>query len=297
MRDQKIGILCIQESHLCPEHMTQIDNLYARRLKVMNSSDPDHPGSSAGIAFVLNKEIMNTENATLQVIIPGRAAILSINWHNDKKLKILNVYTLNNLNKHKTFWDKIKTEWQCLNLESPDLMLRDFNLTEDLIDRAPARLDREAAIDALRDLRINLKVQDRWRDYPHRRMFTFTSAHQTLSRLDRIYTSENHADSLIEWDSQISPIPTDHNMVAVHFAPPGLPHIGKGRWSWPPGLISENNLIKQINEIGIETQNKIKNIMQHTEEINPQNTWTTFKNHINKVAKEVAKTRLCKINQ
>jgi len=298
MRDQKIGILCIQESHLCPEHMTQIDNLYAQRLKVMNSSNPDCPGSSAGIAFVLNKEITNTENATLQVIIPGRAAILSINWHNNKKLKILNIYAPNNLNEHKTFWDKIRTEWQHLNLESPDLMLGDFNLTEDPIDRAPARLDHEAAIDALRDLRINLKVQDRWRlDHPHSRMFTFTSTHQTLSRLDRIYTSEKHADSLVEWDSQISQIPTDHKMVSMRFAPPGLPHIGKGRWSWPPGLLSDNNLIKRINEIGIETQKKIKNIMQRTEETNPQNSWTTFKNQINEVAKEVAKTHLCKINQ
>jgi len=237
----------------------------------MNSSNPDHPGSSAEIAFVLNKEITNTKNATLQVIIPGWAAILSINWHNDKKLKILNIYAPNNLNKYKTFWDKIRTEWQRLNLESPDLMLRDFNLTENPIDHAPARLDHEAAIDALRDLRINLKVQDRWRlDHPHRRMFTFTSTHQTLSRLDRIYTSEKHADSLVEWDSQISQIPTDHNMVSMHFTPPRLPYFGKGRWSWPPGLISDNNLIKWISEIGIETQNEIKNIMQCTEEINPK---------------------------
>jgi hypothetical protein len=177
-------------------------------------------------------------------------------------------------------------------------MLRDFNLTEDPIDRAPARLDHEAAIDALRDLRINLKVQDRWRlDHPHSRMFTFTSAHQTLSRLDRIYTSEKHTDSLVEWDSQISQIPTDHKMVSVCFTPPGLPHIGKGRWSWPPGLLSDNNLIKRINEIGIETQNEIKNITQRTEETNPQNSWTTFKNQINEVAKEVAITHLCKINQ
>lgn len=85
MRDQKIGILCIQETHLCPEHITQIDNLYARRLRVMNSSDPDRPGSSAGIAFVLNKEITNAENATMQVIIPGRAAVLSINCTKTKE--------------------------------------------------------------------------------------------------------------------------------------------------------------------------------------------------------------------
>jgi hypothetical protein len=169
MSDQKIGILCIQESHLCPEHMTQIDNLYTQRLKVMNSSDPDRPSSSARIAFVLNKEIMNTKNTTLPVIIPGQAAILSINWHNNKKLKILNIYAPNNLSKHKTFWDKIRTEWQRLNLEIPDLMLGDFNLTEDPIDHAPEILDHEAAIVALRDLRINLKVQDRWRlDHPQK---------------------------------------------------------------------------------------------------------------------------------
>jgi hypothetical protein len=147
MRDQKIGILCIQETHLCQEHMMQIDNLYARRLRVMNSSDPDRPGSSAGIAFILNRKIMNAENATMQVIIPGWAAMLSINWHQDKRINVLNIYAPNNLSDHKAFWDKIRTEWQHLNLATPDLMLRDFNLTEDPIDRAPARPDHEGAID------------------------------------------------------------------------------------------------------------------------------------------------------
>jgi len=65
MRDQKIGILCAQETHLCPEHQTQIDMLYKRRIAVLNSSDPTRPGNSAGIAFILNKEIINTDSAKL----------------------------------------------------------------------------------------------------------------------------------------------------------------------------------------------------------------------------------------
>lgn len=152
----------------------------------MNSSDPDCPGSSAGIAFILNRDIMNAENATMQVIIPGRAAMLSINWHQDKRINVLNIYASNNLSDHKAFWDKIRTEWQCLNLATPDLMLGDFNLMEDPIDCAPARPDYEGAIDALRDLRNTLNIQDRWRlDHPHRRLYTFSSsAHQTLLRLD-----------------------------------------------------------------------------------------------------------------
>ncbi|KAG1858688.1 Endonuclease/exonuclease/phosphatase, partial [Suillus tomentosus] len=298
MRDQKIGILCIQETHLCPEHMTQIDNLYARRLRVMNSSDPDRPGCSAGIAFVLNREITNTENATMQVIIPGRAAVLSINWHQDKRINILNIYAPNNLSDHKAFWDKIRTEWQRLNLATPDLMLGDFNLTEDPIDRAPARPDHEGAIDALRDLRNTLNVQDRWRlDHPHRRLFTFSSAQQTLSRLDRIYASTRHAESLIDWDAQISQIPTDHHMVSVRFAPPGVPHIGKGRWSWPLSLMTDENLLKRVSEMGITAQNEMEDIVIRSEETNPQKTWTTFKQNISDVAKDVAKTHLCKINQ
>lgn len=110
MRNQKIGILCVQETHLTTDHQSQLDSLFSRRLLVLNSSDPTRPGNSAGIAFVLNKELTNASSATMEVLIPGRAAILSINWHNNETIKILNVYTPNNANEHHTFWEKIKTE-------------------------------------------------------------------------------------------------------------------------------------------------------------------------------------------
>jgi hypothetical protein len=112
---------------------------------------------------------------------------------------------------------------------SIDFMMGDFNLTEDPIDHAPMRLDNENAIDALRDLRNSLSLQDTWRiENPHRRLFTFSSNHQTLSHLDRIYMSDRHTESLIEWNSLVSQIPTDHQMISIRFVPPNLPHIGKG---------------------------------------------------------------------
>ncbi|KAG0692954.1 hypothetical protein DFH29DRAFT_816898 [Suillus ampliporus] len=116
MRDQRIGVLCVQETHLCPEHQSQIDSLYACRLLVLNSSDPSRPGSSAGVAFILNKEVTNTSSARLHIIIPGRAIILSISWHDNKIINILNVYAPNDLNGHRDFWNTIQTElgnsWQ-----------------------------------------------------------------------------------------------------------------------------------------------------------------------------------------
>ncbi|KAG1747278.1 Endonuclease/exonuclease/phosphatase [Suillus occidentalis] len=263
MREQRIGILCVQETHLCPEHLSQIDNF-----------DPIRPGSSAGIAFILNKEIINTDSAKIQVLIPGRAALLTINWHNNNIIKILNIYAPNNLHDHKNFWEKIKTEWHRLSLGAPDFMVGDFNLTEDPIDRAPARLDNEAAIEALRDLRTMLQVQDMWRvEHPHRQMFTFSSNHQTLSRLDRIYASERHATSLIDWDSHIC------------------------RWAWPQGLISNTDLINKVIKLGINVQTNIENHTPCSDEANPQTLWCTFKNDLNKLARDTAKHHLHRINQ
>ncbi|KAG0707130.1 Endonuclease/exonuclease/phosphatase [Suillus ampliporus] len=288
MRDQKIGVLCVQETHLCPEHQTQIDSLYARRLLVLNLSDPSRPGSSAGVAFILNKEITNTASARLHIITPGQAIILSINWHDNKTINILNV----------NFWNTVQSELHRRGLESIDFLMGDFNLTEDPIDRAPARLDNESTIDALRDLRSSLNLQDTWRiENPHQRLFTFSSNHQSLSRLDRIYTSDRHTESLLEWSSLISQIPTDHQMVSIRFAPSDLPHIGKGRWSWPPSLISDTSLINRIIETGIKTQLTIENGTPRTEESNPQTIWQDFKTNINKIAKDTAKTHLHKIHQ
>ncbi|KAG2752631.1 DNase I-like protein, partial [Suillus brevipes Sb2] len=281
MRDQKLGILCVQETHLCPDHQLQIENIYSRRLTVLNSSDPERPGSSAGIAFVLNKEVIDTSNAQIKVLVPGRAAVLSVKWHNNKTITILNIYAPNNANEHKTFWESIKENWANTNINTLDFMMGDFNLTEDPIDRAPARRDNEDAIEALRDLRYTLKMQDPWRiTYPNRRCFTFSSNHQTLSRLDRIYSSDDHTNSLLDWDSticQVPSIPTDHQMVSVRFAPPDVPHIGKGRWTWPAGLISDDDLVKRIIELGIKTQHTLEAQLNRSEESNPQTIWLSFK--------------------
>jgi hypothetical protein len=267
-------------------------------MKVLSTSDPVRPGNSAGIAFVLNKEITNTADATMRTLIPGRAAVLSLKWHNNETINILNIYAPNNASEHKNFWETIQTKWSDQHAGTIDFMMGDFNITEEPIDRAPTRYDNETAIEALRDLRSALNIHDLWRiENPHQRMFTFNSNRNTLSRLDRIYTSERHSESMLNWDSQISPIPTDHHIVSVRFAPPGLPHIGKGRWSWPIGIMTDETLIKRIIKLGIEHQERIEGINERNDTSNPQQTWSELKQKITCAAKEVMKTHLGKINQ
>jgi hypothetical protein len=55
-REEKIGILCVQETHLTNKHERQIKTLFSRRLLVLNSSDNNCPGNLVRVAFVINKE-------------------------------------------------------------------------------------------------------------------------------------------------------------------------------------------------------------------------------------------------
>jgi exonuclease III len=106
MRERKIGILCLQETHLDNTCEAQIEALYSRRLKVVNSRDPTHPGTSVGVAFLINRELTNTGNIETLEIIPGRALVLKIRWHNNETLTILNMYTPNDITQHPEFWEK-----------------------------------------------------------------------------------------------------------------------------------------------------------------------------------------------
>lgn len=77
IRDNGVGILAVQESHLSQAHVDDIHRLFGRRLRVLTSSDPTDPTRARGIAFVLNKDRTNINEVSMQELIPGRAALLT----------------------------------------------------------------------------------------------------------------------------------------------------------------------------------------------------------------------------
>ncbi|KZT18892.1 hypothetical protein NEOLEDRAFT_1079062, partial [Neolentinus lepideus HHB14362 ss-1] len=137
MRDQRIGILAVQETHLNNEYIDNINELYSKRIHVLNSADPDRPTASAGVAFIVNREIANINDLIFTEIVPGRAALLSTKWHKSQRFSILNIYAPNDHTQHPHFWAKIVAFWDTNHLPKPDFMLGDFNLVEDPIDRSP----------------------------------------------------------------------------------------------------------------------------------------------------------------
>jgi exonuclease III len=149
---ERAAILAIQESHLDQDITKQLGTNFEKNLKILNSAHPDNPQASAGVGFVINKQLIEPDKIEMHKLILGRAAMLKIKWLKMCITTILNVYAPNDRSKHASFWAKILTERQARHLPILDFTLGDFNVTEDAIDCMLPKLDNEATIDALREV-------------------------------------------------------------------------------------------------------------------------------------------------
>ena len=300
---EKAAILAIQESHLDQDMTEQLGRNFEKNLKILNSAHPDNPRATAGVGFVINKQLIDPDEIEMHELIPGRAAILKIKWLKTCATTILNVYAPNERSEHASFWAKVLTERRAKHLPIPDFTLGDFNVTEEAIDRMPPKLDDESAIAALREVRHDWDIRDTWRGTnPTENAFMYSA--QTRSgpiqaRLDRIYTSKKAEPFTFDWKIKESAIPTDHAMVSVRYAPKEAPQIGKGRWTMPLSLLNNEQLIGKIAEHGIALQAKItRDRIERTDRLtaNTQTHWETYKGSIHKLAKEAAKECFHKIS-
>ncbi|KAJ7330287.1 hypothetical protein DFH08DRAFT_708890, partial [Mycena albidolilacea] len=94
MRDRKIGILAVQETHLSPKDVDDIHKIFSKRLQIYPTIDPASP-QAKGVAIVVNKEVSNITGIKSKELIPGRALRLTIPWHAEKKLTVIAAYAPN----------------------------------------------------------------------------------------------------------------------------------------------------------------------------------------------------------
>ena len=221
-------------------------------MEIIFSADPTSPRSMAGVAFVINKRRIAPKEWSVHELIPRRALLLRIKWHESESTSILNIYAPTHKPSHKPFWDQICSRHRAKRLQLPDFMLGDFNVTEDPIDRAPNHPDDQAAVEALREIRTIWDLQDAWQHLnPGTCAYTYRASangQQIQSRIDRIYIAKRLIPHTFDWAIKQSPIPTDHWMVKVKYAPKDAPYIGKGRWTWPLHLLGNDNLLDVVSE-------------------------------------------------
>ncbi|KAI0038394.1 DNase I-like protein [Auriscalpium vulgare] len=292
MKLKRINVLGLQETHLTPTHLASVQALYSRLL-IFNSPDPDNAGASAGIAFAVNKAITRTDQIRFVELVPGRAALLTINWRENESTSVLNVYAPNSPSEHPAFWRAVSDALKANNIHTIDFMVGDYNLVEDEIDRTPTRPDRPSAVEALRDFRAAYSLQDTWRhDHLNHRMFTYRTVRGTSiiqSRLDRIYTSESKSRYVYEWDQVIGCVPSDHDMISVRYAPANATATGPGRWTMPLHLLTNPAFLSEIKTRGRELEATLADVADtRTPTHNAQTLWADFKSDLRTAAKKHA---------
>lgn len=115
-----------------------------------------------GIAFIINKCFIKIDSLDIEDVIPGRVAILHMDWKSGWKLAILNMYTPNPPQENRQFWRDIQVRIEARRSRRLEIMLGDFNLVETSMDRLPTHADRKESVEHLQGLLSSLSVTDGW---------------------------------------------------------------------------------------------------------------------------------------
>ncbi|KZV84465.1 DNase I-like protein [Exidia glandulosa HHB12029] len=230
----KIGVMAIQETHLTPSHMREIEQFH-KELHVINSVHPDNPSGAGGVALAFNKFLTNTKGIQSHELIPGRALLATFNWHKDDELTVLAIYAPNDARESREMWTTIanKIRRSGGSIPKPDVILGDMNFVEDNVDRFPMALHSIDAPDSFDDLKRLCNVTDGWRaTYPSSVEYSWRDASRSsMSRIDRIYVTEPLLDSSRNWKIKTSDLNRDdHSRVSVELVNLDMPEIGPGRW-------------------------------------------------------------------
>ena len=106
-------------------------------MRIINSADPQNPTAGKGVAIVLNKHLIKWNVIATRMIIPGRAILLTLPLKNDLTVNILAIYAPNTPQENASFWASLTSTWEEANPPIPDIMLGDFNIVEEALDRSP----------------------------------------------------------------------------------------------------------------------------------------------------------------
>ena len=102
--------MAIQETHLDDDLIHSIGQCFGKRLDTINSQIPTNPQTLAGIAFVINKNLIEPKELEKKELIEGHALVIKFKWHENDEIVLINIYAPNNRTRHPKFWEKIDIE-------------------------------------------------------------------------------------------------------------------------------------------------------------------------------------------
>lgn len=302
MKTDRIALLAVQETHyLTQDCVDALNATHGFRMHISHDGDPDRPNSK-GIAIILNKYTTRWREAKTRSIIPGRAMYMTLPWHGNSALTVLAVYAPNTPSKNESFWRALQSRWEDDNLPPPDIVLGDFNVVEEAIDRKPAHIDEDAQTEALDSLKESLGVSDAWRaENPYTSTYTWEQSPNSgpKSRIDRIYMSPDLAKHTVKWNTDYTEIPTDHKMVSVKIYNSAAPFIGRGRWYIPLHLLHDKDITTLIRSTGTDTLKEMSECAE-THPDDPtyaQHVYKRWKQNTVKSIRNMARSKIPRLNK
>ncbi|KAF8317002.1 Endonuclease/exonuclease/phosphatase [Cantharellus anzutake] len=298
MINHKIAIMAVSETHTDGPLAENLEHRHKDKFHILHSHDPDHTRAN-GVALIINKNMIRNDPEGTTDLIPGRALMTTVEWPAGIKNNIIAVYApningagTNNAN----FWNTLATRTNGLPV---NIILGDFNVVEESLDRFPPHRDVDSAVNALKTLMEDKSLEDGWclANPPPTTNFTFGHTLGThLSRIDRIYTSGELYNKALTWSIENSDLPTtDHQMIMVTIHDQKSPYIGKGRWAIPDYLINDETFLTTVEEYG-------RNTLKEIEESEPpthgriQAKFPNFLRETVNLARKLAKAKSRKIN-
>lgn len=297
VKESRLAVMAIQEAHLTREKAETLNDLFDSTLRVYTSPDPQAPTAARGVAFVINKRILGESGkAHTTEIVPGRAMKLTLEWEARGTLTITNIYAPNGASENAAFWRTLNREESQGGMGDTDVMLGDFNLVTDAMDRLPARNDQEEPVAELAGLIESKNLFDGWREEnPTERGYTFLQdSTMSQSRIDRIYAKRSMRHQTAGWAHAGSGIRTDHLMTMMSIANYAAPHIGKGRWSIAKSVLADKEFCDALVKLGRATSERASAITCRDDANNVQVLYQSFKNEVKDTARKRSKALYAK---
>ncbi|PPQ81141.1 hypothetical protein CVT26_011105, partial [Gymnopilus dilepis] len=303
MRENRIAVLAVQETHLTEAKVASLESQFHKRMRICNSGDTAQPNSK-GVALILNKKLTTWKEATTIEIVPGRALLMMLPWKGRSLVNILAIYAPNQPQENALFWQSLENKWQDENYPIPDILLGDFNMVEDSIDRLPVHGDNHQSVQNLQSFKELIAVRDGWRNcFPNERKYTFKQAStQARSRIDRIYVTTPIYNNSRQWNiTTAGDIHTDHSLISMEFTTPSAPYVGKGRWSMPMHMLKNKKALTYIKDAGRKMEFELRHGMGHDDErrtdaSNAQTIFANFKKETMKYVRELSKIESSKLD-
>ncbi len=294
MRQERIAILAVQETHLTEDLLEKAVSENPSLQIISNSNNP----AAAGVGFIINCNELNTEVAEVKhvVLIENRASRLCIEWGTNNALDIIVVYAPNEVGPKIEFLQSLYEQMnKCDRLTTP-IVMGDWNFVEEGIDRSPIHDDDNRLRDAFRQIKQKYKLVDGWRiHHPANTSFTYAQKSSgSLARIDRAYANKEAFLYTMKWDIASAGHITDHRMITIEIIKTGVPFMGKGLSKFSLELLKYQPFIKECTNMLYEAQ---QDILDPNKEEGIQLRWAKVQQDILTMANQKSKERLRELDK